>query len=168
MALLKVMHNKNTPVSPRFQGKKYHDENSLYDVISYCCNPEKTQSGNIGCFGANVQYAAEQMGRLAQTYGKANGIRLRHMVLSFEPGEKVTSTGAYQIAYQAAWYYGREYQVLFAVHEDKKHLHIHFVMNTVSYLDGHKYAGKCEDYYNFLDHLRKILEPFGIENIFSE
>ena len=70
---------------------------------------------------------------------------------------------AYQIAYQAAWYYGREYQILFAVHENKQLLHVHFVMNTVSYLDGHKYAGKREDYYKFQDYLIQILKPFGID-----
>ena len=36
-------------------------------------------------------------------------------------------------------------------------------MNTVSYLDGHKYAGKREDYYEFQDHLIQILKPFGID-----
>lgn len=113
MAVFKVMHRKNTPKSPKFPGKKYHDENSLYDVIPYCCNPQKTKSGYIGCFGASVPYAAEQMDKLAIAYGKACSIRLRHMMLSFGPGERITPFLAYQIAYQAAWYYGREYQILF-------------------------------------------------------
>ena len=168
MALLKVMHNKNTPSSPRFPGKKYHDENSFYDVIPYCYNPKKTKSGYIACFGAAVQYAAEQMDGLAQAYGKANGIRLRHMMLSFHPSEKITPAYAYQIAYQAAWYYAREYQILFAVHDNKQPLHIHFVMNMVSYIDGHKYAGKREDYYDFLGYLAKILKPFGVDAILSD
>ena len=86
MAVFKVMHRKNTPTSPKFPGKKYHDENSLYDVIPYCCNPQKTKSGYIGCFGASVPYAAEQMDKLAIAYGKASSIRLRHMMLSFGPG----------------------------------------------------------------------------------
>ena len=163
MAVFKVMHRKNTPTSPKFPGKKYHDENSLYDVIPYCCNPQKTKSGYIGCFGASVPYAAEQMDKLAIAYGKACSIRLRHMMLSFGPGERITPFLAYQIAYQAAWYYGREYQILFAVHENKQLLHVHFVMNTVSYLDGHKYAGKREDYYEFQDYLIQILKPFGID-----
>lgn len=162
MAILKVIHGQNAPVDPCYTEKKYHDENSLYHVIAYCCNPEKTKSGLIGGFGISLHDAAAQMDGLAQAYGKANGIRLRHMVLSFEPGERISPQKVYQVAYQLAWYYGQEYQILFAVHEDKPHRHIHFIMNTVSYWDGHKYPGTKEDYYRFHDYVREVLHPYKI------
>ena len=163
MAAFKVIHSQNTDSCYRQDKPKYHDSDALSTVITYCCAPEKTKSGYIGGFGINIHDAAEQMESLARTYYKADGIRLRHMVLSFESWEKITPFMAFQIAYQAAWYYGSSYQILFAVHENTTHPHIHFVMNTVSYLDGHKYAGKREDYYNFQQHLRNVLWPYGIE-----
>lgn len=162
MAVFKVIHSKNTKQNPYAHSPKYHDENSLYDVIDYCCNPSKARNGYIGGFGIGAFDIADQMNGLAKAYGKAEGIRLRHMVLAFEPGEKITPEYAFQIAYQVAWYYGREYQILFAVHQDKPHLHIHFVMNTVSFIDGYKYAGKKEDYYAFSKYLQNVLETFGI------
>lgn len=162
MAILKVIHNRNSPVIPRFIDGKYHDDNSLYDVIAYCCRSEKIKSGFIGGYGITLHDVAAQMDRLAQAYGKADGVRLRHTVLSFQEGEKVSPPQAYQIAYQVAYYYGQEYQIFYAVHEDKPTTHIHFVMNTVSYCDGHKYEGKREDYYRFRQFVANILRPYGI------
>lgn len=162
MAILKVSHSKNTSPYLYSTVPKYHDENSLNNVISYCCNPDKAKSGLIGGFGINVQYAAEQMDELARAYRQTDGIRLRHTVLAFEPGDRVSLENVFLIAYQVAEYYGREYQILFAVHEDTPHRHIHFVMNTVSYLDGHKYPGTKEDYYQFRDYVQKILNPYGL------
>lgn len=162
MAVFKVIHSKNTKQNPYTFAPKYHDENSLYDVIDYCCNPSKARNGYIGGFGIGAFDIAEQMDGLAKAYGKAEGIRLRHMVLAFEPEEKITPEYAFQIAYQVAWYYGREYQIMFAVHQDRPHLHIHFVMNMVSFIDGRKYGGKKADYYAFIRHIYITLETYGI------
>lgn len=166
MAVLKIIHGQNAESLSTHDNPKYHDENSLYNVIAYCCNPAKAKSGLIGGFGIDPPYAAEQMDALARAYRKADGIRLRHMVLSFNAAnnaeKRIRPDMAFYIAYQAAWYYGQTYQILFAVHEDKPHRHVHFVMNTVSFQDGHKYAGKKEDYYSFQRYLQRILADYGI------
>lgn len=162
MAILKINHSGNTPLYSDRTAPKYHDGNSLHDVISYCCNPNKARSGLIGGFGINVRYAAEQMDGLARAYRQADGIRLRHMELAFEPRERISPENVFLIAYKVAWYYGQEYQILFAVHEDTPHRHIHFVMNTVSYLDGHKYPGRKEDYYRFCGYVGEVLDPYRI------
>ncbi len=162
MAVLKIIHQKNALPYKNQNGQKYHDENALRNVIAYCCDPDKTEHHHIYGIGVSVQDAAEQMEGLAAAYRKTSGIRLRHMVLSFEPREKISLYKVNQIAYQAAWYYGRKYQIIYAVHEDRDHLHIHFVMNTVSYVDGHKYAGKKEDYYAFQRYLADILATYRL------
>lgn len=161
MAILKVNHGGNTPFYSGSTTKKYYDENALYDVITYCCDPGKAISGLIGGFGINVQYAAAQMDGLARAYRQADGIRLRHMELSLAPKERISAKRLFRIAYDVAQYYGWEYQILYAVHEDTPNKHVHFVMNTVSYRDGHKYAGKREDYYRFRNHVAAVLEPYG-------
>ena len=106
--------------------------------------------------------AKDQFEALAQAYGKDFGVRLRHMILSFAPDEKVGTFGAEMIAYQIAGYYGRQYQIVWACHTDSKCLNIHLVMNTVSYQTGMKYDGSKADYYGFLDHVNRVLKPFGL------
>ena len=84
-------------------------------------------------------------------------------MLSFSKEERVTPGIANNYALGIKEYYADEFQIVYAVHNNTDDVHIHFVMNTVSYLDGHKYAGKREDYYEFQDHLIQILKPFGID-----
>ena len=79
MAILKINHSGNTPFYSGSTANKYHDDNSLYEVIAYCCDPRRAISGLIGGFGIDVRYAAAQMDGLARAYRQADGIRLRHM-----------------------------------------------------------------------------------------
>ena len=153
MAIFKVIN----------EAGKYHDDAALTNVIKYCCNPEKTKSGFVGGYAVNPLNAISEMETVAELYNKSNGIRLRHMVLSFSHRELQNSCGAYLLACQAAMYYGKDYQIIFCIHEDTKVIHVHFVMNTVSYRSGVKYQGVKKDYYDFQNHLRAILNEYDIE-----
>lgn len=162
MAIFKVIHHANSPMAEHYDTPKYHDETSVSDVIRYCCQPAKTPNKCIGGFGLNVIYATEQMEGLIRAYGKTEGVHLRHMLLSFEKGERMSLLLANQIAYRVAWYYGAAYQILYAVHEDTPHLQVHFVMNATSYIDGKKYAQKKGDYFRFLQYLAEVLKEYGL------
>lgn len=142
--------------------KKYHDEAAIADVISYILNAQKTQGKYFGGLAVNLNVAAEQMQTIAAVYGKTKGIHLRHMVLSLSQSERVTPDQAQIIAYRAACWYASEYQIIYAVHTGGENLHIHFVMNTVSYMTGKKYEGKKQDYYAFQTYLKDILLDYGI------
>lgn len=60
---------------------------------------------------------------------------------------------------------GAEYQTVSAVHEDKQHLHIHTVINSVSYVDGHRYRGTKQEFYTMKDQVRQILRRYGIDRL---
>ena len=99
---------------------------------------------------------------LARAFHKDTGLRLRHSVISFENNRGITLKAADQIAQQAIAHFGSAYQIIYAVHEDADHLHIHLVMNSVSYLDGMKYHGSKKDYYSFIGYMKAALSPYGI------
>ncbi len=147
--------------------KKYFDENAVKDVISYVLRPEKTPHHLIGGYGVCPTQAAYEMNQIAYIYGKQSGLHLRHFIVSFSENEtKIFRKHAYEMLYHiaqyAAAYYGHEYQIIFAVHEDAKHPHIHFVMNTINFNTGKKYRGDKKDYYNFLAYLGSFLqEQYG-------
>lgn len=153
MAILKIIH------AP----KKYHDETAYQDVINYCANPDKTPHGLIEGRKVDKDYAADEMETVATAFGKDNGVKLRHFVLSCSSAEGLTSPDVAKIAHQVTDYYAGEYQILYAVHESSEKPHAHFVMNMVSYQDGHRYQGKKQDYYKFQKHIKKILRPYGIK-----
>lgn len=98
---------------------------------------------------------------VVQAFHKEKGLKLRHSVLSFAPEEPVTARQVKEIAGECIRYYEDDYQILAAVHENRDHLHIHFVMNTTSYRNGRKYRGDKADYYGFLSYMKRVVKPYG-------
>lgn len=130
-----------------------YDNNSYYDAVHYILNP--TKAAYIGGGGlTDLQHAAEEMQQTAERFGKNSGKRLRHSELSFATSENITPELAGQYADKIIQHYSSEFQILYAVHQNTDHTHIHFLMNQVSYIDGHRYQGKKKDYYDFQKHIR--------------
>ena len=116
-----------------------------------------------GVFGCAVppSCAADAMNCVTDAYHSNEGVRLRHSVLSFAPNEGVSIEQAKEIAQRCISYYADSYQIIAAVHENTPHTHIHFGMNTTSYVDGSKYKGDKKDLYDFEDYVNQILHSYG-------
>lgn len=165
MPVLKVICHQNQFFLERTGVRKYQDDAALDDVISYCMDAKKTPRQLMKGYGVNLSQPAYEMRRLAESYGKDKGLRLRHMILSFSAQEiKRFRFHVYdsiaKIADYTARYYAGQYQILHCIHEDSNCLHVHFVMNTVNYQTGKKHAGKKDDYYNFQHYLRTFLAEY--------
>jgi len=143
------------------EAKKYHDPDSFQDVLHYVTSPGKAASAGVIGGAILPEIAVVSMKGVIHTFQKEKGLKLRHSVLSFSPDESVTPRQVKEIAKECVHYYEDDYQILAAVHEDRDHLHIHFVMNTTSYRDGHKYRGDKADYYQFLAHMNRVVAPYG-------
>ena len=107
------------------------------------------------------QYAAEEMQLVSQAYHQDRGVRLRHWIISFEKHELADAWHANQFAQMACRFYADTYQIVYSVHEDAKHLHVHFVMNMISYQNGKRYSGQKKDFYDYLKYLQEIADLFG-------
>ena len=147
------------------QDGKYFDDMALNDVISYITQPQKTTHGFIGGYGVQPEYAAQQMEYVSRAYHNYDKVRLRHFIISFGEKDYITLNEAFFISQKAAEFFADRYQIVFAVHEDTRHIHVHFVMNQVSYVDGKKYSGKCKEHYNFIYYMKEVCEDFGIDFI---
>lgn len=107
MALFKIVN----------RSKKYHDNMTYEDLVSYCTASRKCPHYCITGRAVNPQNAAWAMKCIAQVYGKTDGVRLRHMVLSFSPCE-LSSKSIYDIdvANKIAWnvmgFHSWRYQIL--------------------------------------------------------
>ena len=133
----------------------FYDNNSYHDAIHYITNPAK--AAYVGGSGiASLANAAEEMQQTSEHFHKNCGKRLRHSELSFSDSEHITPELAKQYADKIIQHYGSEYQIVYAVHQNTDHTHIHFVMNQVAYTDGHRYQGKKKDYHDFLNHIRHV------------
>lgn len=115
----------------------HKDLDSLEDVMNYAVNEEKTEKkfyvSGINC---NPAIARQQFQIVKSQFGKEGGIIAYHGYQSFAEGE-VTPQQAHEIGMElakAVW--GEGYQVIVATHLNTKCLHNHFVVNSVSFLDG--------------------------------
>ena len=93
--------------------------------------------------------ARDEMLAVKKRFGKESGTVAYHGYQSFAPGE-ATPEMAHEIGMKlAARLWGDRYQVIVATHLDKEnHLHNHFVLNTVSFVDGIKYHRTKKDYHD--------------------
>lgn len=143
---------------------KYHDPSALHDVITYVLNSWKAPN-YFGGYRVNPITPIDDMQRVIEQFGKSNGVQLRHFIISFSPEETTDASVVNKIACLIIPYLGREYQTLFAVHEDTSHLHIHIVCNAISYIDGHRYRGTKQEFYGFKCYCNAILHRFRIGNL---
>lgn len=62
--------------------------------------------------------------------------------------------------------WGEKYQVLVATHLDREnHLHNHFVVNTVSFVDGIKYHRTEQDYFDMQRESDRLCREYGLSVI---
>lgn len=62
---------------------------------------------------------------------------------------------------------GQKYQAIFAVHENTANLHLHLMLNSISYIDGHRYYGTKRDYYTLLNCIKSVLRSYGIYKLMA-
>lgn len=134
---------------------------SLKDVIDYAVESEKTEMqyyvSGINC---NPEFARDQMSETKKIFAKQDGIIAFHGYQSFKPGE-VTPELAHKIGKELArklW--GDRHEVLIATHLDRGHIHNHFVVNSVSMVDGKKFNA-CKQSYA---QMRKVSDEICREN----
>ena len=58
--------------------------------------------------------------------------------------------------------WGRRFQVLVATHMNTDNLHNHFVINSVSYVDGKKYEQRRSQYAEFRETSDKLCREYGL------
>lgn len=115
---------------------QYPDNKSLRNVLEYAL-----RSSLQGGYAVNPEYAYSQMRMVKKAYHKTEGVQLKHFIVSFSHSEfgYLSLDEIMDVGYFVCQVF-LEYQTVFSIHLDSGNIHMHFVMNTVSFLDGHKYA----------------------------
>ena len=156
------VENPDKTTNPKFFTDKdmaEQDGQELSDVIRYAVNSRKTQKADnedcavvhrfVSGINCSPSTARDEMLAVKKRFGKESGTVAYHGYQSFAPGE-ATPEMAHEIGMKlAARLWGDRYQVIVATHLDKEnHLHNHFVLNTVSFVNGIKYHRTKKDYHD--------------------
>ena len=160
-------------------------EKRLDHVIDYVINPEKTtKDGDYQelhkldgyeklnyeteeeCFVSSLNCSTHRpykdMMLTKELYGKKSGILGYHAFQSFKEGE-ITPTQAHLIGVKLAeeiW--GDRFEVIVSTHTNCKHIHNHFVINSVSFKDGKKYHDSRETYALIREVSDTLCEEYGL------
>ena len=130
--------------------EKKTDKNSYYNlhrVAEYVKASYKTEKQlyvtTLNCSEDNI---VQEMMETKKLFDKEDGILGYHAFQSFCEGE-VTPEIAHKIGVKLAeelW--GDRFQVVVTTHLNTNHIHNHFLLNSVSFVDGLKYYNKLETY----------------------
>lgn len=149
----------------------------LKEVISYTTQGYKTNEKEfITGINCEPRTALKQMMNTKLSYNKMDGRLAFHAVQSFKPGE-VSPEQCHALGVQLAkQMWGNRFEVVVSTHLDKEHLHNHFVVNSVSWVDGKKFTNGKKDYHLFkqlsdqicLDNSLSIIQNKGKGKHYSE
>ena len=159
-------------------------KDSLQRVLDYAANPDKTEYDALAQtlhyaendaktklnesaqlvtgIHCRADHAWEDMRAVQERFGKTDGVVALHAYQNFREGE-VTPEQCHEIGVALArkvW--GKRFQVLVATHMNTDNLHNHFVINSVSYVDGKKYEQRRSQYAEFRAASDKLCREYGL------
>lgn len=97
-----------------------------------------------------------------EIWNKDSGRMCAHCVISFHKDEKITPEEVLVFGQEFAEEAFSGHQVLLAVHQDRGHLHLHMVANTVSYEDGHKLHTTTKDLADMKEAVNQMCRDRGL------
>lgn len=143
-------------------------ENVLNIVMNYAQRDSATEIKKlVSGINCNPENADKEMMQVKKFFAKTDGTVAYHGYQSFSENE-VDAETAHQIGCELArklW--GERYQVVVATHIDKQsHIHNHFVINTVSFVDGKKFHRTNSDYKEMQKVSDELCEKYGLNVIY--
>ena len=123
--------------------KRLSSKGSIKNIIDYVLNKEKTNERIVSGKDCSPYNAAEEMNATKKLFNKTDKRSYYHIIQSFKPNE-ITPEKAHKLGLELAEKQFKNYEVLIATHKDKSHIHNHFIINSVSFVDGCKLISSKE------------------------
>ncbi|MBR2588444.1 MAG: relaxase/mobilization nuclease domain-containing protein [Bacilli bacterium] len=138
-------------------------------LINYAINGEKTEE-KLYVSGVNCMpdTAYVEMTNVKKQFFKTDGIQCFHGYQSFAEGE-VTPAQAHEISVKLAeelW--GDRFQVVVSTHLNTDNIHSHFVVNSVSFVDGKRFNNTKKDYAMMRKISDRLCEEYGLSVLKKE
>ena len=124
--------------------KQSKSHGAMRNVIEYVLRDDKIKEGFVDITGPytpeKIDWDSVYQSFLHEKrlWGKDSGRMYAHNIISFHKDEVITPDECLEIGRTFANKFFPEHQSLIGVHQDREHLHVHIVTNSVSYIDGRK------------------------------
>lgn len=142
----------------------YPDLGSVQRLLNYVL-----RTPFYGGYAIDPEQAYDQMRLVKEAYHKTEGVQLKHFLLTFSHEEMVhlDFKDLLELGFQVGKILER-YQIVYCIHLDSDYIHMHFVMNTVSFEDGKKYSDGLVGFQRVKDFLEKRFPKWKTQLIFRE
>ncbi len=160
MAITKLMHIGEDDIFP-----SCHLRNSIYYILDVKHDGEKTEYGLWvgGNVGTEAEEVYQKFMETKKAWGKKYGRQGYHFIISFAPGETDEATCCDVLRKFCEEYLGDNYEYVYAVHNDKDHIHGHIIFNSVNRINGYKYRYQNGDWAKFIQPITdKITQEEGL------
>lgn len=97
-------------------------------------------------------------------FNKLDGRQYRHYIQSFAPNE-ISKNEIIEVANRWAEKVFEGHEVYIAIHDDKDHLHAHFIVNSVNFINGKKLHESKKELEYKKEINDEICKEFGIKQI---
>ena len=164
----KVINYANNPEKVTEAGRKFQSSlHELEGVVEYAADEMKTEVCTYvtGINVNSVETAAREFMEAKELHGKTDGRICYHGYQSFREDE-VDADTAHKIGVAlASELWGDRFQVVVATHCNTNHYHNHFVLNSVSDVDGMKFYNSPADYRRMREVSDRLCKEFGLSVI---
>lgn len=144
----------------------YTTKAAVKKIIDYVMDPEKTSPEIKGGVYCSPETAVQEFLLTKALFHKETGRQVIHMTQSFAPTDNVTPALVMEIAERFLQHESfKGFQVAYAVHTNKAHLHTHFVINTVNYETGRKWQQTKEELASLKAYSDEICKEYGLSVI---
>ena len=142
----------------------YPDLESVQRLVNYVL-----RTSFYGGYAIDPEQAYDQMRLVKEAYHKTEGVQLKHFLLTFSHEEMMhlDFKDLLELGFQVGKVLER-YQIVYCIHLDSDYIHMHFVMNTVSFEDGKKYSDGLVGFQRVKDFLEKRFPKWNTQLIFRE
>lgn len=108
--------------------------------LRYICRDDKTENKKwVTAINCTPETAYQEFRNTKKLFNKNDGAQYFHFVQSHPSGYDISPELALEIAREFAEKAFDGFQCVIACHTDAPHIHCHFIVNSVSCEDGHKF-----------------------------
>ena len=135
----------------------------LHNLIDYTTNDIKTEKKcYVSTINCDEDNPLEDMINTKKRFNKNDGILAYHAYQSFKENE-VSPELAHEIGVRLATeMWGDRFEAVISTHLNTNHIHNHFVINSVSFIDGKKYYDSKSKYAELRILSDAICEEYGL------
>ena len=145
---------------------------SLGTAINYADKDRKKENDDTLFFGINcadnADIASYQMQKTKELYNKTDGRQYKHYVLSFATNEISIESAKIYAKEFAEQCFGERFEVAVGIHVNSEggKIHAHFVVNSVSFVDGKKYRYEKGDWAKYIQPItNRLCQEYGLSII---